>query len=85
MDRPLLSQVQQELIGARVRQLERVSDFLAGLRAAVQTAQDAGVIFCGQGLHDGDANHGGQYLQLCGKAHFKTAIHYSISQPRNDH
>ena len=64
MDRPLLSQVQQELIGTRVRQLERVSDFLAGLRAAVQTAQDAGVIFCGQALHDGDANHGGQCLQL---------------------
>ena len=66
MDRPLLSQVQQELIGARVRQLERVSDFLAGLRAAVQTAQNAGVIFCGQALHDGDANHGGAYLQLRG-------------------
>jgi hypothetical protein len=30
----------------------------------VQTAQDTGVIFCGQALHDGDANHGGQCLQL---------------------
>ena len=64
MDRPLLSQVQKELIGAGVRELEGISDFLAGLRAAVQTAQDTGVIFCGQALHDGDANHGGQCLQL---------------------
>ena len=45
MDRPLLSQVQQELIGARVRELEGVRDFLAGLGAATQAAQDAGVIF----------------------------------------
>ena len=59
MDRPLLSQVQQELIGARVRELEGVRDFLAGLGAATQAAQDASVIFCGHALHDGNANHGG--------------------------